>query len=173
MRNILPLIAGLIAVPAFAVSQSTVIDAQVVDVQPIVETVSERIPHEICREETVRVVDRRYGRYSRAVPTAVGAVLGGAVGNVLGRNSSKEDVITVAGAVLGGTIGNNRAGPNVNGDSYYVTEDVCTTEYEYRERERINGYRVSYQYGDSIYETRMDRDPGATIAVRVNLQPLR
>ena len=170
MRNILPLIAGLISVPALAVSQSTVIDAPVVDVQPIVETVSERIPREICREETVRVVDRRYGRI---VPTAVGAVLGGAAGNILGRNSSKEDVITVAGAVLGGTIGHNRAGRYGNNDGYYVTEDVCTTEYEYREHERINGYRVSYQYGDSIYETRTDRDPGATIAVRANLQPLR
>ena len=96
-------------------------------------------------------------------------------GEVYGQipNSSKEDVITVAGAVLGGTIGHNRAGRYGNNDGYYVTEDVCTTEYEYREHERINGYRVSYQYGDSIYETRTDRDPGATIAVRVNLQPLR
>ena len=57
-------------------------------------------------------------------------------------------------------------------DGYYVTEDVCTVEYELRERERVSGYRVSYRYGDTIYETRTARDPGATIPVRVELKPL-
>ncbi len=155
---------------AMAYSQSSVIQAPVVDVQPVVEVVSERIPYESCRPERVRVQDRN--RFAGAVPTVVGALIGGSVANVLGRNSSKEDVITGAGALIGGTVGYSRSQRQRVDDGYYVTENICTTEYELRERERVNGYRVSYRYDGAVYETRADRDPGATIPVRVRLEPL-
>lgn len=163
------LVAGL-AMPGLAMGQSSVIDAPVVDVQPLVQVVSERIPYEVCRDEQVRVEDRRWG--TNVVPTVVGGLLGGAAGNILGRNSSKEDVITGAGALLGATVGYRRSQAQHRGGSYYVTENVCTTQYEVRERERIDGYRVSYRYGDDIYTTRTSRDPGATIPVRVRVEPV-
>lgn len=170
MKFVPALVASFFALPAFAFGQSTVIDAPVVSVQPIVRVYSERIPYETCREERVRVVEQRPG--IAVMPTIVGAVLGGAAGNILGRNSSKDDVITGAGAVLGATVANQRSQRQRRNDGYYVTEDVCTTEYELRERERTDGYRVSYRYGESVYETRMQREPGATIPVRVRLEPL-
>jgi len=159
-----------LALPVQALSQSTVVEAPVVGVEPIVQVYQERIPFESCREERVRVVEQRGG--IAPMPTIVGAVLGGAAGNILGRNSSKGDVITGAGAVLGATIGNQRAQRRRPVGGSYVTEEVCSTEYELREQERVGGYRVSYRYGDSIYETRTDRDPGATIPVRVRLEPI-
>lgn len=159
------------AAPGAVLGQSTVVDAEVVDVQPMVEVVTERIPYESCRPERVYVRDRN--RFGAVTPTVVGALLGGSVANVLGRNSSKEDVITGAGALLGGTVGYERHQRRNADNGYYVTEDICTTEYEVRERERANGYRVSYRFGDSIYQTRSATDPGSTIAVRVNLEPLR
>jgi uncharacterized protein YcfJ len=163
------LVTGL-AMPPLAMSQTHVIDAPVVGVQPVVQVVRERIPYEVCREEQVRVADQRWG--NAVVPSVVGGLLGGAAGNLLGRNSSSRDVITGAGAVLGATVGYQRSQARNRREAYYVTENVCTTEYELRERERIDGYRVSYRYGDSIYETRTDRDPGATIPVRVRPEPL-
>lgn len=170
MKSAAVLIASVLALPTLAASTSTLIDAPVVGVEPIVQVYRERIPFETCREERVRVVERGGG--IAPMPTIVGAVLGGAAGNILGRNSSKEGVITGAGAVLGATIGNQRAQRDRGTGAYYVTEDVCTTEYELRERERVEGYRVSYRYGDDVYETRMDREPGVTIPVRVRLEPL-
>ncbi len=161
---------AVVSLPGFAMEQSTVIDAEVVDVQPQVEVVTERVPFESCRPEQVFVPERR--GIASVVPTMVGALLGGSVANLLGRNSSKRGVITGAGAILGGTVGYQRH-RRVNGDNgYYVTEDVCVTEYELRERERVDGYRVSYRFGDSVYQTQSDTDPGSTIAVRVRLEPL-
>lgn len=161
---------ALYALPGMATNQSTVVSAQVVDVQPLVEVVTERIPFENCRPERVFVAERK--PLAAAIPTAIGAVIGGTVGRVLGRNSSSRDLITGAGAVVGGTVGYQRHRRTNNEEGYYVTEDVCVTEFEVRERERINGYRVSYRYGDEVYQTRAASDPGPTIPVRVRLEPL-
>lgn len=157
------------ATPA-AANQSTVVNAQVVDVQPVVEVYTQRIPHENCRQERVRVVER--GTPRSATPTLIGAVVGGTVGSVLGRNSSRRDIIGGAGAILGASMGYDRGRRQSHDSGYYVTEDVCTTEYELRERERVNGYRVQYRYGNDVFETRTDYDPGSTIPVRVSLEPL-
>lgn len=171
MKRTAKLVGILGLVPALAAAQSTVIDAPVVDVQPIVEVVNERIPFETCREERVRVVEG--GGFRSATPTILGAIAGGAAGSVLGRNSSRRDVIAGAGAVLGASVGYDRGRRHTRNNGYYVTENRCSTEYELRERERVSGYRVSYRYGDSVYETRTAYDPGATIAVRVSVEPLR
>lgn len=167
------LVAALLVTAAAAPradSYSRVIEAPVVSVEPIVQVYSERIPYESCRAERVRVVERGGG--GSWTPTVLGAVLGGTVGSVLGDNSSRRDVITGAGAVLGGSIGRDIGRRQQRSDGYYVTEDVCTTEYELREREEITGYRVRYRYEDRIVETRTATDPGATIAVRMRLEPL-
>ncbi len=168
-----PLTAALcLAFPAlaFADTHSTVVDAPVVSTEPIVEVVTERIPHETCRKERVRVVERSRG--NSATPALVGAVIGGAVGSVVGDNSHNKDIITGAGAVLGASVGNDVGRARRGDHVYYVTEDVCSVEYELREREQVSGYRVRYRFGDTIYETRTAYAPGETIAVRVALEPL-
>ncbi|MEO0438156.1 MAG: hypothetical protein AAF098_14750 [Pseudomonadota bacterium] len=164
------MLGTLLAAPVTARSESTIVQAPVVAVQPIYETVTERIPHQICREERVRVVER--DRRGSLTPTLVGAVVGGTVAGVLGNNSRRRDVIAGAGAILGASIGNDVGRNRRHGNGYYVTEDVCTTEYELRDQERVNGYRVSYRYAGGVYKTFSRRDPGETIAVRVSLEPL-
>ncbi|MEM9397302.1 MAG: hypothetical protein AAF991_07465 [Pseudomonadota bacterium] len=164
------ILGTLLATPVSARNESTIVQAPVVGVQPIYETVTERIPHQICREERVRVVERdRRGSFT---PTLVGAVVGGTVAGVLGNNSRRRDVIAGAGAILGASIGNDVGRNRRHDNDYYVTEDVCTTEYELREQERLNGYRVSYRYAGGVYKTFSRHDPGETIAVRVSLEPL-
>ncbi len=156
---------------AHADSYSKVIEAPVVSVDPIVEVRQDRIPFERCRAERVRVVER--GGPRSYTPAVLGGVLGGAAGSVLGDNSSRRDLITGAGVLLGASIGNDvEQRRRQRDDGYYVTEDVCTTEYEIREREQVSGYRVRYRFDDSIYETRTAVDPGSTIAVRMRLEPL-
>ena len=41
-----------------------------------------------------------------------------------------------------------------------------------REESRIVGYDVEYEYAGSVRETRMSRDPGSTLRLRVEVQPI-
>lgn len=156
---------------AVADTSSVVIDAPVESVQPVVEIVTQRIPIETCREERVRVIERGSNR-SSAVPTLVGGLVGGTIGRVVGQNSSKRGLITGVGAVVGATVANNNAEARRPDHEYYDTEEVCSVEYELREHERVNGYRVSYRFGDNIYTTRTETEPGTTLPVRIKLDPL-
>lgn len=156
---------------ALADTHSTVIDAPVESVQPLVEIVSQRIPIETCREERVRVIERAPER-SSAVPTLVGGLVGGTVGRVIGQNSSKRGLITGVGAAVGAAVAHNRTTAARRDHEYYDTEEICSVDYEIREHERVNGYRVSYRFGDKIYTTRTASEPGNTIPVRIELDPL-
>jgi uncharacterized protein YcfJ len=159
-----------LASTTLADSYAEIIQAPVVSADPIIEVRRDRIPVERCRPETVRVDDRRQPR--SYTPAVLGGVVGAAAGSVLGDNSSRRDLITGAGAILGASIGNDMGNRRRREDGYYVTEEVCSTDYEIREHERVSGYRVRYRYDDRIYETRTTTDPGATIAVRMSHEPL-
>ena len=148
---------------------TSIVEVPVTAVAPIMRIVTEKIPHEICANERVRV------EQANAVhsPTAgiVGALIGGVVAGSLGRNSHYQPVIAGAGALLGASVGTDVAHRR-NISSYYVTEQRCEVDYELRERENIIGYRVSYRYGDGIYHTQMRVHPGPTIQLQVELNPL-
>lgn len=47
----------------------------------------------------------------------------------------------------------------------------CQTITRYDSREDIVAYKVRYQYGNEIYERRMDSKPGEFVRVRVRLDP--
>lgn len=139
----------------------------VVQADPIVEVVTRRIPHEYCRDEQVRVLDRARGS---ATPGLLGAVVGGVVGGAAGSNSRYQPVIAGAGALLGASIGSDlhRRRP---AQAYYVNERRCATEYELRDIERVVGYRVGYDYQGKTYFTRTASAPGKTIRLRVDVSP--
>ena len=51
-----------------------------------------------------------------------------------------------------------------------VREEIvqrCEVRYEKRYEERIDGYRVTYEYNGREYTTRLPYDPGERIRVRV------
>jgi uncharacterized protein YcfJ len=108
------------------------------------------------------------------MPTLVGGLVGGTVGRVIGHNSSHRGLITGVGAAVGAAVGHNRATNDYRSHAreYYDTEEICSVEYELREHERSNGYRVSYRFGDNIYTTHTRSAPGETIPVRVRLEPM-
>ncbi|WP_428034277.1 glycine zipper 2TM domain-containing protein [Amphritea sp.] len=147
--------------------------ARVTHVEPIVVQTERRIPRRECWEEDVRYETRDYQRKSYTGPI-LGGIIGGAIGNELGAGQDNKKVGAVVGAVLGASIGNdlshNRAhrGNNVE----YRTETRCNVQHDVEYYERVTGYKVTYRYNGQTYQTRMDRDPGKRIEVRVHVTPL-
>ena len=139
--------------------------------EPIYETVSYAIPRESCYDERVAV---HHGRtHGSATAPIFGAIIGGAIGNAVGHHKRNKQVGTVVGALLGGSIGADIARQNRyrHGPVSYRTEQVCTVVDEFQEEERLTGYRVRYRYAGEIYSTRMGRDPGDRLRVRVRVTP--
>ena len=159
------------SLPGWASAGSTYDQAQVVDVQPLYETVRYEVPREQCHVERVPV--RRHASRGSATAPILGAIIGGAIGNAVGHKKRNKQVGTVVGAVLGGSIGADVARRNRHryDDLAYTNQEVCRTVSEYREEDRVSGYRVTYRYAGELYTTRMSRDPGATLPVRVHVTP--
>ncbi|MDZ7839687.1 MAG: glycine zipper 2TM domain-containing protein [Gammaproteobacteria bacterium] len=141
--------------------------ARVVHVDPITEIVRVDDPREICWTESV--THRSPRRPASATPEIVGGIIGGVVGNQFGSGRGKG-VATVAGALLGGSIAHDYKKRRAYGHDVY-TEPVerCEIRHDYYEEERVVGYDVQYRYNGRIYHTRMDRDPGPRVRVRVNV----
>ena len=47
----------------------------------------------------------------------------------------------------------------------------CDVRYQESWEERVEGYRVAYEYNGRRYETRMPYDPGERVRVRVDVFP--
>ena len=58
-----------------------------------------------------------------------------------------------------------------NRDAWVEIVERCETRSEVREEERIDGYRVTYEYNGRVYTTRTKRDPGDELRVRVAVSP--
>jgi uncharacterized protein YcfJ len=159
--------------PALGLASVQYDQARVVAVRPVVETVSYAAPREVCTEQQMPY---RQPRPATATPTVLGAVLGGAVGNALGHDSQNEKVGAVVGAVLGGAVGydwsRRRAETAGVSPVYYHTQQVCNVVQDVHEEERIAGYDVTYAYLGQTYTTRMSYDPGRTLRVRVQVDPV-
>ncbi len=130
--------------------------------------------------------------------TIVGGLLGGAIGNQIGRGEGRS-IATVAGALIGAAIGHDvgqrraderdgRTGDRYddrydnrrddryddrNDDRYGRSREVerCRVRHEERYEERIDGYRVTYEYHGREYTSRMNYDPGRQVRVRVDVFP--
>ncbi|WP_207062697.1 glycine zipper 2TM domain-containing protein [Motiliproteus sp. SC1-56] len=149
--------------------------ARVVDVEPITETLTHRIPRETCWNEQVRYEEPVGGRDS-ATPVILGGIIGAAIGSSLGNNHHKSNrtIKTVALGALGASIGNDIARRSHPGATRvdYRTEEHCEVSYDTQYEERIRGYDVTYKYRGETYRTRMDYDPGKRIKVNVKVRPV-
>lgn len=134
--------------------------AEVLAVEQIQETV--KTPREVCRDVTV-TRQRPVQDSNRIAGTAVGAVVGGLLGNQVGGGSGKK-IATVAGAVGGGYAGNQVQGRMQSNDTYTTTETRCNTVTD--SHDKVVGYDVKYDLGGEIGKVRMDRDPGGKIPLR-------
>ena len=133
--------------------------AEVLAVQPIKETI--KTPREVCKDVAVTrqapVKDQH-----QIAGTAIGAVVGGLLGNQVGGGNGKK-IATVAGAVGGGYAGNKVQEGMQERDTYTTTETRCHKVTD--TSEKLVGYDVKYQLDGKIGQVRMDRDPGMQIPV--------
>lgn len=141
--------------------------ARVLQAKPIYETVRVNHPRQVCWDEPVY----HRGSGNSAVPTITGAIIGGAIGNQIGRGHGR-DAMTVAGALLGGAIGNDVGRSNA-GPGYRTVEQRCRVENRYTNRQEVVGYRVKYRYNGKIHWTRTQEHPGKYIHVNVRVNPDR
>ena len=161
-----------VLVPGLAQADTRYDRARVVAVEPLYETVTYEVPRQQCHVQRVQYRDD-VGHRSRTAPI-VGAIIGGAVGNAVGHSKTNKKVGTVVGAILGGTIGADISRRNRRHASHvsYGDEEVCHVVNDIRAEERLLGYRVTYRYAGETYTTRMDRDPGRDVRVRVHVTPV-
>ena len=161
--------ASLLLVPVTVLAATEYDWATVTHVSPVYQTVTFVEPYDDCRDERVaRAAPRR-----SATGPILGAIVGGALGNAVGHKKRNKQVGVLVGALLGGSIGadiarNQRASHGVT----YRTERRCRVIEETRREERLTGYDVTYEYGGTTYSTRMQRDPGDRVRVRVRVTPV-
>jgi len=152
--------------------------ARVVDVDPIVRHVRISEPKRECWTET-RYDDVSYrepvGPRAKPNPGAMilGGIIGAALGNQVGHGDGRR-AATVAGAVIGTAIGHeatSRPNTRVVTESRPYDAERCEVRYDERVEDRIDGYRVTYEYNGIRQTTQLPYDPGDRIRVRVNVEP--
>jgi len=143
-------------------------EAEVLSADPIYRTIRVSTPRRECWDEEVTVRHRRHR--DNGLGAVVGGVVGGAIGNAVGHGKSNKKVGAVVGAVLGVTLGSAVAenARHSSGEGRRTrTEEVCKTYQDYREEERVIGYRVSYHFQDETHTMRLDEDPGDTVRLKL------
>ncbi|MBK6598228.1 MAG: glycine zipper 2TM domain-containing protein [Proteobacteria bacterium] len=161
--------------------------ARVVDVDPIRTRVRVRTPQQECWQETRYDGARGYSN-DRPRPAAgsmiLGSIIGAAVGNQIGSGDGRR-AATVAGAIIGSAVGHDAAArrdarqSTDYRDAYYdnrgreYSVERCETRYRDDWEERIDGYRVTYEYNGVRQVTRLPYDPGDRLRVQVNVRPAR
>jgi len=147
--------------------------AQVLRADPIYERVVYTEPQDQCDDDSAyeRIGPQRSSGGSTG-GTILGAVVGGVLGNQIGKGDGRK-AATVGGAVIGGVIG-NRAGRSGGSDSYggEVVRPGCRTVAVEREEHNLIGYDVEYRYKGDVYVSRLERDPGSQVRVRVAVSPV-
>lgn len=143
--------------------------AKVVRSEPIIRHVEVSTPREECWKEAVH---HRAEKDYTTGRTILGGLIGAAIGNQIGSGRG-NDAATVVGGLAGAAIGANSARKDRQTEDYVTHERRCRTVYETRTEERIEGYNVTYRYGDQTYTTRMPHEPGKRIPVHVAVTPVR
>jgi uncharacterized protein YcfJ len=145
--------------------------APVTRVEPIVRQVRIETPRRECWDETQSVETRPHISDPRVGGrTLLGSVIGGVVGHQFGSGSGR-DAATIAGALIGAGVGYNSAARATGYSTEERTVQRCATRSHTDYEERIEGYRVTYEYNGRQYTTRMPYDPGERIRVHVAVSP--
>lgn len=148
-----------------------VVFAPIVDVQPLVRQVTLTRPREECWLETSVVPSPRYS----AAPVIAGGLIGGVIGHQFG-HGSRNNAMTVLGTLVGSAIASDAAARRASlaanaGSGREVTRQRCEVVDETYTEDRIDGYRVSYDWMGQRYATVMPEAPrGDRIRLRVTVE---
>jgi uncharacterized protein YcfJ len=136
--------------------------AEVLRVDPVYAPVA-RPPQQACYPQAVQREDNDH-----AGGTVLGAIVGGVLGNTVGKGDGRK-AATVAGAVVGGVIGNRASAAH---DRTVVSQQtVCRPVDDYAPQQQIVAYDVEYRYRGEVYMSRLPYDPGERLRIRVTIAP--
>lgn len=150
--------------------------AAVLRVDPVYDEVvadNSATPQQECWEEQVPVgaesgANNDSGGGRRTVATMIGAVVGGLLGNQVGKGDGRR-AATVAGAVAGGVVGNQVA---ADGRPQYTTQRRCRPSTASTPGPRhVVAYDVEYRYRGDVFTSRLAYDPGDRMRVKVSVTP--
>lgn len=146
--------------------------ADVLRVDPVYGDDAASPPPQPCYEEQVPVAapEDAQAQNNRGIFTAIGAFVGGILGNQFGKGKGRA-VATVAGAVAGGVTGNNiaKAGEENDARPQYTTVRHCPPAAS--SQRKAVAYDVEYRYRGDVYSSRLAYDPGDRLRVRVSVAP--
>ena len=114
---------------------------------------------EVARKAPVKDKDKIAG-------TAIGAVVGGVLGNQVGGGRGR-DLATVAGAVGGGIAGRKIQESQQDNRTVSSVEQRCRTVKDSSGSSAIVSYDIVYQYAGESHKARVADDPGERIALPV------
>ena len=101
----------------------------------------------------------------------MGAILGGAIGNQMGKGEGKE-VMTLAGIVLGASMANDAEKANSTGQ-VVVSQEVCETKVKTNLVKKLSHYLVHIDYeGRDLSFTSKKRPYDDVIKVKVTVSSL-
>lgn len=160
------ILAALVFAPIAALGEPRYEEAQVVDVEPIIEIVQRIEPKERCWAEKVRHAPRA----ESGTAPLFGALIGGAIGNAVGHKKRNKQVGAVLGALVGANIAQGIADASPR-RGRLVRQEVCETVERTKRVERVAGYMVTYRHRGDIHRARMSKRPGETIRVRIDVTP--
>jgi len=138
--------------------------ARVTHVEPIYKYGRTATPYKNCRDQ----YSNGQNRYYRNNYTPV--IVGGVIGNQFGDGNAKI-ATTLVGTVIGGVIAHKL---DYNNQSYYGYQDQsdCLINRRHHNKQKIDGYRVTYKYQGKKFTTIMDHHPGKRIPISVSVRPL-
>lgn len=159
----------LLATAALAAHADTFVDnARVRSVQPQYENVS--VPRQQCTSQWINETRR-----VESSPNYGGAVIGGVAGALLGNqigNGHGREAATALGAVVGAFTGDRVAGRDRGGYYEQAPRQVQTCQTVADVQQRLTGYQVYYEYRGQQFSALLPQDPGATLQVRVSVDPV-
>lgn len=134
-----------------------------------VESVSPSVERERVPGRCHFVTDTRSAYVEPSSGTG-GAIVGGVIGGLLGSQvggGSGKTAATAAGAIAGAIMGGNAE--RQDSGRAERTREVCEQD---RWRETVVGYQVGYVYRGQRASVMLPYDPGTTLEVRVQVDPV-
>jgi len=161
------IVLPLLLVAQFTLAGSFVDYATVTSVEKVYKQYQVKEPYQECYiKETLQ----NQGDGS-ATNEIVGAILGGAIGNKMGKGEGKE-VMTLAGIVLGASLANDAEKEKSTGQ-VVVSQEVCETKVRTSFEQRLDHYLVHIMYeGRELTYTTNKRPFKDVIKVRVTVTGL-
>ena len=181
------MIASLIATSLLSAHAETFTDqARVRSAEPQYENIS--VPRNECTNHWINEHEgrRNHERQGRQMSQGNqdrqygGAILGGLAGGVVGHQiggGTGKDVATALGVVLGAVAGDrlenrNQSAQYDDGRFESSQREVKRCRTVYDTQTRLTGYRVAYDYRGQNCNTFMRTHPGASLPVRVTVDPI-